>query len=91
MILRDWTRPESVSHEAHPPGRHVRHRAPVGQEPAILNDEPTNGAELSDGDTIKLERTKVKGTFVNGTVVRSAPLQPGDKIRLADINLVYER
>jgi hypothetical protein len=31
------------------------------------------------------------GTFVNGTAVRTAPLQPGDKIRLADIDLVYER
>jgi VWFA-related protein len=31
------------------------------------------------------------GTFVNGTAVRTAPLQPGDKIRLADVDLVYER
>ena len=31
------------------------------------------------------------GTFLNGTAVRSAALQSGDKIRLADIELVYER
>ncbi len=31
------------------------------------------------------------GTFVNGSAVRTAPLHPGDKIRLADIDLVYER
>lgn len=31
------------------------------------------------------------GTFVNGNPVRTAPLKPGDKIRLADVDLVYER
>ncbi len=30
------------------------------QNPTILNDERTDGAELSDGDTIKLGRTKFK-------------------------------
>ena len=30
------------------------------QNPTILNDERTDGAELSDGDTIKLGRTKLK-------------------------------
>lgn len=31
------------------------------------------------------------GTFVNGTNVRSCPLEPGDRIRIGDIDLVYER
>ncbi len=31
------------------------------------------------------------GTFVNGTQVRSCPLEPGDRIRIGDIDLVYER
>jgi hypothetical protein len=31
------------------------------------------------------------GTFLNGTAIRTAPLQSGDKIRLADVDLVYER
>lgn len=31
------------------------------------------------------------GTFVNGTAVRTAALQPGDKLRIADVDLVYER
>jgi VWFA-related protein len=31
------------------------------------------------------------GTYVNGNPVRTATLQPGDKIRLADVDLVYER
>lgn len=31
------------------------------------------------------------GTFVNGTNVRNCPLEPGDRIRIGDIDLVYER
>ena len=31
------------------------------------------------------------GTFVNGTSVRSCPLEPGDTVRIGDIDLVYER
>jgi VWFA-related protein len=31
------------------------------------------------------------GTFVNDSAIRTLPLQPGDKIRLADVDLVYER
>jgi FHA domain len=31
------------------------------------------------------------GTFVNGMRVRSGPLRSGDKIRIADVDLVYER
>ncbi len=31
------------------------------------------------------------GTFVNGTPVRTSRLRPGDKIRIADVDLVYER
>jgi hypothetical protein len=31
------------------------------------------------------------GTFVNGTNVRSCPLEPGDRVRIGDIDLVYER
>jgi hypothetical protein len=31
------------------------------------------------------------GTFVNGTNVRSCPLEPGDTVRIGDIDLVYER
>ncbi len=31
------------------------------------------------------------GTYVNGTNVRSCPLEPGDRIRIGDIDLVYER
>lgn len=31
------------------------------------------------------------GTFVNGTPVRASPLRPGDKVRIADVDLVYER
>ena len=31
------------------------------------------------------------GTFVNGLQVRTSPLRPGDKIRIAEIDLVYER
>jgi VWFA-related protein len=31
------------------------------------------------------------GTFVNGTSVRTCPLKPGDKIRIADVDLVFER
>lgn len=31
------------------------------------------------------------GTQVNGKPIQSAPLKPGDRIRLADVELVYER
>lgn len=31
------------------------------------------------------------GTFVNGMAIRTSPLQPRDKVRLADVELVYER
>jgi hypothetical protein len=31
------------------------------------------------------------GTFVNGTNVQSCPLEPGDRVRIGDIDLVYER
>ncbi len=31
------------------------------------------------------------GTFVNGTNVRSCPLEPGDTVRIGDVDLVYER
>ena len=31
------------------------------------------------------------GTFVNGTAVRSCPLEPGDRLRIGDVDLVYER
>ena len=31
------------------------------------------------------------GTFVNGTNVRTCPLEPGDRIRIGDVDLVYER
>lgn len=31
------------------------------------------------------------GTFVNGTAIRTSPLLPGDKIRIADVDLVFER
>ncbi len=31
------------------------------------------------------------GTQVNGTVVQMSPLNPGDRIKIADIDLVYER
>jgi hypothetical protein len=31
------------------------------------------------------------GTFVNGTNVRSCPLEPGDTVRIGDTDLVYER
>jgi hypothetical protein len=31
------------------------------------------------------------GTFVNGAPVRASPLRPGDKVRIADVDLVYER
>ena len=31
------------------------------------------------------------GTFVNGASVRSCPLEPGDTVRIGDIDLVYER
>jgi Mg-chelatase subunit ChlD len=31
------------------------------------------------------------GTFVNGTHVRSCPLEPGDTVRIGDVDLVYER
>lgn len=31
------------------------------------------------------------GTQVNGTAIRSSPLHPGDQIRIADVDLVYER
>lgn len=33
----------------------------------------------------------LNGTFVNGTRVRTSPLQPGDRIRIADVDLVYQR
>ncbi len=31
------------------------------------------------------------GTQVNGTAIRTSPLHPGDQIRIADVDLVYER
>jgi hypothetical protein len=31
------------------------------------------------------------GRFVNGTNVRSCPLEPGDTVRIGDVDLVYER
>ena len=31
------------------------------------------------------------GTFVNGAPVHTSPLQPKDRVRLADVELVYER
>lgn len=31
------------------------------------------------------------GTYVNGTHVRSCPLEPGDRVRIGDVDLVYER
>ena len=33
----------------------------------------------------------VNGTFVNGNPVRSTELHPGDKIRIGDVDLVYQR
>ena len=31
------------------------------------------------------------GTFVNGTPIQTQSLQPGDKIRIADVDMVYEK
>jgi VWFA-related protein len=31
------------------------------------------------------------GTFVNGTSVKASPLEPRDRVRLADVEMVYER
>jgi hypothetical protein len=31
------------------------------------------------------------GTYINGTRVRTSPLQTGDRIRIADVDLVYQR
>ena len=31
------------------------------------------------------------GTLVNGSSVRTSPLQPGDKIRIGRVELVFER
>ena len=33
----------------------------------------------------------LNGTFVNGTRVRISPLQSGDRIRIANVDLVYQR
>jgi hypothetical protein len=41
-------------------------------------------------ETVPVE-TESESTFVNGTAIRRSPLQPGDRIRLADVDLVFER
>jgi hypothetical protein len=42
------------------------------------------GVEIEDLNT-------VNGTFVNGMRIKTSSLRPGDKIRIADVDLVYER
>jgi pSer/pThr/pTyr-binding forkhead associated (FHA) protein len=44
------------------------------------------------GRQIEIEDlNSTNGTFVNGTAIRRSPLQPGDRIRLADVDLLFER
>ena len=44
------------------------------------------------GSRVEIEDlNSTNGTFVNGTPVRASPLRPGDKVRIADVDLVYER
>jgi pSer/pThr/pTyr-binding forkhead associated (FHA) protein len=31
------------------------------------------------------------GTLVNGVPIQSSPLQPGDRIRIGDVEMVFER
>ena len=38
------------------------------------------------------ERTRsANGTLVNGAPIQSSPLQPGDRIRIGDVEMVFER
>lgn len=37
------------------------------------------------------DQGSANGTFVNGLAVQTSPLQPRDRVRLADVELVYER
>jgi len=44
------------------------------------------------GGRVEIEDlNSTNGTFVNGTPVRASPLRSGDKVRIADVDLVYER
>jgi Mg-chelatase subunit ChlD len=44
------------------------------------------------GRELEIEDQNSKnGTYVNGIRVRTSPLQPGDRIRIADIDLIYQR
>lgn len=44
------------------------------------------------GRSVEIEDlNSTNGTFVNGMPVRTAPLEPKDKVRLADVEMVYER
>ena len=46
------------------------------------------------GRNVEIEdRNSVNGTFVNGIQVRgtTSPLRPGDKIRIADVDMEYQR
>jgi hypothetical protein len=47
---------------------------------------------VRSGRQVEIEDlNSINGTFVNGMRVTTSPLRPGDKIRIADIDLVYER
>ena len=37
------------------------------------------------------DKGSTNGTFVNGTKVRASRLEPRDRVRLADVEMVYER
>jgi pSer/pThr/pTyr-binding forkhead associated (FHA) protein len=44
------------------------------------------------GREVEIEELNSRnGTFVNDSAIRTIPLQPGDEIRLADVDLVYEQ
>lgn len=44
------------------------------------------------GSRVEIEDlNSMNGTLVNGAPVRASALRPGDKVRIADIDLVYER
>jgi VWFA-related protein len=47
---------------------------------------------LARGSRVEIRDLRSKnGTLVNGQVIRTSPLVPGDKVHIADVELVYER
>ena len=56
----------------------VRHRLPA--------EIDTSGREIVISDL-----GSQNGTRVNGHAVKQSPLQPGDRIDIADVELVFER